>query len=408
MARRGDLRGHADERHDLDNEHNDQADPHAVDELGRAVHDRRLDVEWVDRQWIELLERVVEQRHHAWERSSARFDGVLVAMLRRATWRALGTRVDLLVLDGDLDAARHAVEGLLDHVDRTYSRFRDDSELASVQANAGRPTPVSPLLWRAITTAVSVARETDGAVDPTVGHAMRLIGYDRDLAAILAAQPHPPYDGVVIELAPIPGWQGIRLDPSGRIVRIPRRVELDLGSSGKALAADLAAAAALREGRAAGALVGLGGDIATAGSAPDDGWRILASEDSSTPADTDGEVIAIEAGALATSGTTVRRWRSADGVERHHLVDPRTGASVIGPWRTVSVAADTCVAANAAATATIVRGSDGLRWLGDRRLPARLVAIDGTVTRVGGWPQPLDERRLESAPDPAAQPIGAH
>jgi thiamine biosynthesis lipoprotein len=326
-----------------------------------------------------------------------------VTMLQPATWRALGTRVDLQVLDGDLDAARKAVEALLDDVDGTYSRFRDDSELAMVQRHAGSPTRVSPLLWQAITTALVVARETDGAVDPTVGHAMRVIGYDRDLAAVLAAHPDRPRDDVVIELAPIPGWQGIRLDPHERTVRIPQRVELDLGSSGKALAADLAVAVALREGRAAGALVGLGGDIATAGSAPDGGWRILASEDSSTPADTEGEVIAIDRGAVATSGTTVRRWRSADGVERHHLVDPRTGASVIGPWRTVSVVADACVEANAAATATIVRGTDGLRWLSDRHLPARLVATDGGVTRIGGWPEPA----LDPAPEPAARLIGA-
>jgi FAD:protein FMN transferase len=325
-------------------------------------------------------------------------------MLRQTTWRALGTRVDLLVLDGDLEAARTAVGSLLDQVDRTYSRFRDDSELAVLQANAGQATPVSPLLWQAITTAVTVARETDGAVDPTVGQAMRVMGYDRDLAAVLATQPDRPRDDIVIELAPVPGWQGIRLDPEQRTVKIPRRVELDLGSSGKALAADLAVAAALRAGRAAGALVGLGGDIATAGSAPDGGWRILASEDSSTPAETEGEVVAIDGGALATSGTTVRRWRSADGVERHHLVDPRTGASVIGPWRTVSVVADTCVEANAAATATVVRGTEGLRWLSVRHHPARLVATDGGVTRIGGWPDPA----LDDASEPAHQLVGAH
>ena len=78
-------------------------------------------------------------------------------MLRQAAWRALGTRVDLLVLDGDLVAARSAVEALLDEVDRTYSRFRPDSELMIVQQQAGHPTPVSPLLWQAITTAMTVA-----------------------------------------------------------------------------------------------------------------------------------------------------------------------------------------------------------------------------------------------------------
>ena len=337
-------------------------------------------------------------------------------MLRQAAWRALGTRVDLLVLDGDLVAARSAVEALLDEVDRTYSRFRPDSELMIVQQQAGHPTRVSPLLWQAITTAMKVAYETGGAVDPTVGHAMRVIGYDRDLAAVLAAQPDRSRNDVVIELAPIPGWQGIRLDARERTVRIPRHVELDLGSSGKALAADLAVEVAMREGHATGALVGLGGDIATAGTAPDGGWRILATEDSATPAETDGEVVAIEHGSLATSGTTVRRWRSADGIERHHLVDPATGASVIGPWRTVSIVAGTCVEANAAATATIVLGAGGLRWLADRDLPARLVGTDGAITRIGGWPDPNVQPGPAHAPQLAldreaalaAEPLGAH
>ena len=51
-----------------------------------------------------------------------------------------------------------------------------------LQAAAGR-TPVSPLLWRALTIAFDVARDTDGAVDPTIGRAMRIVGYDDDFAA---------------------------------------------------------------------------------------------------------------------------------------------------------------------------------------------------------------------------------
>ncbi|HZD66226.1 MAG TPA: FAD:protein FMN transferase, partial [Acidimicrobiales bacterium] len=70
----------------------------------------------------------------------------------------------------------------------------------------------------------------------------------------------------------------------------------------------------------------------------------------------------------------------------HHIVDPATGAPAGGPWRTVSVAAGTCVDANTAATAAVVRGEDAPAWLGDRGLPARLVAWDGTVRVVAGWP----------------------
>ena len=106
----------------------------------------------------------------------------------------------------------------------------------------------------------------------------------------------------------------------------------------------------------------LGGDIATAGRPPDGGWRILIGDDSATSPDGDGEVIAIEHGAVATSSTTVRRWRSAEGVTLHHIVDPRTGLPAVTPWRTVSVVAATAEHANAASTAAIVMG-DAARGL---------------------------------------------
>jgi thiamine biosynthesis lipoprotein len=165
-------------------------------------------------------------------------------------------------------------------------------------------------------------------------------------------------------------------------------VELDLGSTGKALAADLGAAAAVAAMGRGGVLLSLGGDIATAGTVPDDGWRVLAADESTTPSDADGEVIAIGGGALATSGTSSRRW-TRDGVTLHHLIDPRTGLPADGPWRTASVAAATCVDANIAATAAIVRGRSAVPWLEERGLAARLVSTSGQVVRVAGWPAPF-------------------
>src|SRR5262245_60944314 len=309
-------------------------------------------------------------------------------MLDQVHWRALGTNAHLLVLDGDLPAARASIDELLDEIDRTYSRFRDDSELSRLQTQPGAWTTVSPLLWRAITTAIAVARDTDGAVDPTVGQAMRVIGYDRDFALVGSPKGEPT--AFEIRLAPVPGWRAIGLHAPERRVRIPRGVELDLGSSGKALAVDLAVRAAAAAAPRGGVVVSLGGDLATAGRAPDGGWRILADEDSETPPDAAGEVVAIQTGAMATSGITVRRWLGPDGVERHHLVEPTTGAPVDGPWRTATVAADTCVAANAASTAAIVKGDGALDWLTRQGRPARLVASDGFVVRAGGWPEPLD------------------
>lgn len=303
-----------------------------------------------------------------------------------ATWRALGTGVRLVVSGGPLEPARRAVEETLDLVDRTYSRFRDDSELSRLNARAGESRAVSPLLLDAIEVALDAARRTGGAVDPTVGRAMRAIGYDVDFDGIA-----PAGGPVVMRLEPIPGWQTVQLSRIRREVRIRPGVELDLGSTGKGLAADLAATAALDavgdSEPGAGVLVSLGGDIATAGVAPDGGWRILVAEDSETPTDTDGEVIAIPGGAVATSSTTVRRWRRG-ATTVHHLIDPRTGGPVESPWRTATVAAATCVEANTAATASIVLSEDAAPWLEGTRLPARLVAVDGSVRRLNGWPEP--------------------
>ncbi len=307
-----------------------------------------------------------------------------MTVLQTADWRALGTGVRLIVSDGDLAAARAAVERVLDEVDLAYSRFRPDSELVALNARRGTQVRVSPLLARALAGALEAARATGGAVDPTVGRALRITGYDDDFDRI-AGTARP----IEFKLAPVPGWSVIAFDAAARTVRVPTDVELDLGSTGKGLASDLCAAAALgAAGPGAGVLVSLGGDVAVAGPAPEGGWRILMAEDSRADPDGPGEVVAIERGGLATSSTTVRRWSSSDGVTAHHIVDPRTGLPADTPWRTATVVAATCEAANAASTACIVLGPAALDWLASAGLPARLVAQDGTVVRLGGWPEP--------------------
>jgi thiamine biosynthesis lipoprotein len=149
----------------------------------------------------------------------------------------------------------------------------------------------------------------------------------------------------------------------------------------------------------AGALVSLGGDIAVRGAPPPGGWRVLLAEDSDAPPDGEGEVVAIPAGAIATSSTTVRRWTRGD-TTYHHLIDPRTGGPVDSPWRTATVAAGTCVDANTAATAAIVLGDRAVPWLERLRLPARLIGRDGSIVRVGGWPAP-DPALPSTAASPA-------
>jgi thiamine biosynthesis lipoprotein len=166
---------------------------------------------------------------------------------------------------------------------------------------------------------------------------------------------------------------------------VPIGVRLDLGATAKALAADRAAAAAA-ELAGCGVLVSLGGDIAVAGAGPAEGWTIGLA-DSHLDEPEPGQSVRIGDGGLATSSTTVRRWLRGGEIV-HHLIDPRTGRPAREVWRTVTVAAATCVDANTASTAAIVRGEVAVDWLASLGVPARLVRADGRIVRTPTWPRP--------------------
>jgi thiamine biosynthesis lipoprotein len=269
----------------------------------------------------------------------------------------------------------------LDGIDLTCSRFRSDSELVRLNARAGKVTPVSDLLFEALQVALRAADATDGLVDPTIGKTLRLAGYDAPFTVVRGRDGRLTRTSFV---QPQPARSSVMLDDERRTVELAHGVELDLGATAKALAADRCArASSQRVG--SGVLVSLGGDIATAGKGPPRGWSIRLADDNASSLDDPGPKVAIFDGAVASSGTTVRRWTTANA-DLHHIIDPRTGRPALSPWKTVSVAAATCVDANTASTAAIILGDDAPNWLATRQLPARLVRHDGTPWFVSGWP----------------------
>jgi len=243
--------------------------------------------------------------------------------------------------------ACRVVEAEVRAIDETCSRFRADSELMSLNGSGGRPFRASPLLIEALQAALRAARQTEGLVDPTVGGAMLRIGYDDDFERLPQERPALP-----LAPLPVPGWRLVSLEPETRMVLIPAGTRLDLGATAKALAADRAALAAYRT-TGAGTLVSLAGDVSVAGPSPSGGWTILVAEDHRQGAEAPGPRVSIQAGGVATSSRGVRRWKYGEA-EHHHLVDPRTGLPSQSHWRTASVAAASCVDANAAATAAIL------------------------------------------------------
>ncbi len=266
-------------------------------------------------------------------------------------------------------------------VDATCSRFRVDSDLSRANAAAGSWVRVDPLLVAGVEIACSAARATHDLVNPLLGRTLVQLGYDRDFRRL--EQPVatvPPSDPTGAAPPPLHAWREIRTDPAGAI-RLPPGTALDLGSTGKAWAADLIATA-IEEELGEPALVSLGGDLRVA--APDGHpWQVAISEEPDGPIE---QVVTVVDGGLATSSTRVRRW-SHRGTVRHHLLDPRNGLPTSARWRTVTATGPSCVAANTAATAAVVLGDDAPAWLTDHGVAARLAGSAGELTTTGGWPR---------------------
>ena len=293
-------------------------------------------------------------------------------------WQRWTTSMQIVVTEPSaLPDARREVDAELDAIETAASRFRPDSELNALCASAGRPTVVSDLLAELLAAALAAARQTDGDVDPTIGGALIALGYDRDITTLDHTRPQT----ASVDLPT--NWLKVTLD--GRMATVPPGVLLDLGATAKAIAADHCASRVHRV-TGSGVLINLGGDIATAGPAPEGGWQVLVQDDPTDPA---SSVALIAGSALATSSTIRRRWRcGANPV--HHILDPRTGSSAAPVWRTVSVGAPTCLAANTVSTAAIVRGWRAVNWIRALGFSARLVDANREVHAVGGWPTDTD------------------
>lgn len=294
------------------------------------------------------------------------------------TFSALGTYVFLATRDpAESAAARRLTEDVLAEIDRTCSRFRTDSDLVRANAAAGQWVEVDPLLVAAVTVAVEAARVTDGLVHPLLGRHLVSVGYDRDYA-------HLTDTGRVAPAAapPLEAWQQIGTGDDA--VRVPPGTALDLGATGKAFAADLVAATLAGE-LASSAIVSVGGDLAVA--QPDgEPWAVSVCERPGDP----GVLVWLEQGGITTSSPGARRW-TRGGTAYHHLLDPRTGLPAAETWAAVTCLGATAVAANAASTAAIVLGPDAPAWLSQHEVSARLVGVDGSVLRTGGWPADVEE-----------------
>jgi thiamine biosynthesis lipoprotein len=259
---------------------------------------------------------------------------------------------ELLLAECDRSAAREfgtlaAREAL--RIEARYSRYRDDSVVAEIHRQRGKPMTVDAETAGLLDFAQQCHELSDGRFDITSGvlrYAWKFDGSDR-----------VPLPADVDRLLPLVGFEKLSWQ-SPRLL-LPTGMELDFGGIGKEYAVDRVydLVAALH---GAPFLVNFGGDL-RANRPPRQGpWRIgIERPDTEHVAE---RVLELEHGALATSGDS-RRYLLRAGVRYGHILDPRTGWPVIDAPRSVTVAASSCTEAGLLSTLALLRGAGARDFL---------------------------------------------
>lgn len=296
--------------------------------------------------------------------------------MQRLSFRAMGCQM-LAVLDTDDASAQETLTQVpvwFAEWEASLSRFRDDSELCTLNRADGQPMRVSETLWQVLDAATRAACTSDGLVVPTLLSAVKAAGYDRSFESLATSAA----SANTMVLEPIADWRAIERAAGTRTVRLPRGMQLDFGGVAKGWAADQTVR---RLSAVAPALVDAGGDIAISDvMASGDAWPIAIVDPFNADADLD--LLMVNRGGVATSGRDYRRWQR-DGRWLHHIIDPRTGAPAETDVLTATVVAPTTAEAEVAAKAALILGSQpGLQWIEARsELAGWLVLENGQVVR---------------------------
>jgi thiamine biosynthesis lipoprotein len=251
-----------------------------------------------------------------------------VSDVRRHECRVFNSHV-VLTTAGEGNPPFVQTQAWLDELERRFSRFRDDNELAELNASAGSWVQVGTEMARLLEHSLRVFIASAGLVNIAVTRALQRAGYRESWP-----KPWSPHS---LGSAP----EKVRpltevLECSRGRARLQPGVSVDFGAIAKGLWAD-----DVVEGLGPNAAASLGGDVSARGAGPQgSGWPLRI---------TTGETLLVRDGGVATSGVTKRRSGSA-----HHVIDPRTGLPAAVSTATTTVLARTASSAEWLATALLI------------------------------------------------------
>ena len=304
-------------------------------------------------------------------------DVVPERVARRLTFGAMGTEVILEAQGTDaavLDAALAEARAEFDRVDDMMTSWRDSPLVRMNDGADGTPRDVPEELADLVARALTVARLSGGAFDPTYASVGKLWDFKATPPVI------PSQEDIAAALGKI-GWAKVQVDLERSQVAMPAGTRLGLGGIAKGYGVDRAMNVLMARGIEHG-IVNAGGDLKALGTDMGKAWTIAIKH----PRDRERAIAVVPVSnvCLVTSGD-YERFFELDGERYHHIIDPRTGRPAKGCMSATVTAPDAALA-DAVATALCVLGPElGLEFV--ERLPkieAILVDLEGRVQRSSG------------------------
>jgi len=289
----------------------------------------------------------------------------------------MGTRYQLAFVAGpDVDSAaiERQVQAAVDLVDAQMSNWKAASALSRFnEAAPGAWMPMPRELVQVVEAGQKLARQTRGAFDMTLGHAVAAWGFGPH------AQDRPDQGAS----APERGlWQALSVQTAPPALRKDRPLWLDLSGIAKGYGVDRIAQV-LDAHQLANYFIVIDGEIRLKGRKPgaDSAWTVALEAPIRGAREVYDIMCPRRACALATSGD-YRHFRSHDGVMHSHSIDGRSGRPVANDIASVTVAQDSCMMADAWATALLVLGPlDGVALAQARHIAARFLIRTETGVR---------------------------
>lgn len=293
------------------------------------------------------------------------------AQVRLLSGKSMGTSwtVKVVTSDDDLASLRAGIEKQLNLVVNQMSTWEEHSHVSRFnRARAGTWQVLPPEFYRVLDYALTIARETDGAYDPTAGPLVNLWGFG----------PHHPRTTApsaarIDEIRERTGWWRISLDPLMQAAFQPGGVYLDLSAIAKGYAVDRIAEF-LESCGLSNYLIETGGELRGNGMKPDASpWWVGLEQPPGFESQVPETVVACFGISLATSGD-YRRYFEEGGARYSHTIDPRSGYPVRHNLASATVLHESCMSADVLSTALTVLGTEeGLSLAKRMNLAAHLL-----------------------------------